>query len=337
MDFIRNKEVKRQIVVSSILILFWGGIGIIVDSKAVWIVLSAIISSSAVSLFFTYQRYKKIADFSLHIDRLLHGDETISFGQFQEGELSVLHDEISKMTRRLIEQAEALKMEKGNLANALADISHQLKTPLTSLNILNASLCNEELTDEERYELIRKQTMLLSRMEWLIATLLKISKLDAGTITLKPQAVYLKDVVEKAIRPLEIAAELKMQTITQVIPAELKLALDADWTAEALGNVIKNCIEHSPESSSIEIKAIERPLLTQIIMEQVFGKRIYRIYLTDFIKEVALQSVMPVWGWLWQKQSSSIRAASSRRKTGSQAVQNLKSAFIGGLLNAAPF
>ena len=151
MDFIRNKEVKRQIVVSSILILFWGGIGIIVDSKAVWIVLSAIISSSAVSLFFTYQRYKKIADFSLHIDRLLHGDEKISFGQFQEGELSVLHDEISKMTRRLIEQAEALKMEKGNLANALADISHQLKTPLTSLNILNASLCNEKMTDEERY------------------------------------------------------------------------------------------------------------------------------------------------------------------------------------------
>ena len=84
MDFIRNKEVKRQIVVSSILILFWGGIGIIVDSKAVWIVLSAIISSSAVSLFFTYQRYKKIADFSLHIDRLLHGDEKISFGRFKK-------------------------------------------------------------------------------------------------------------------------------------------------------------------------------------------------------------------------------------------------------------
>ena len=203
----------------------------------------------------------------MHIDRLLHGDETISFGQFQEGELSVLHDEISKMTRRLIEQAEVLKMEKGNLANVLADISHQLKTPLTSLNILNTSLCNEELTDEERYELIRRQTMLLSRMEWLIATLLKISKLDAGTITLKPQEVYLKDLVEKAIRPLEIAAELKMQTITQVIPAELRLTLDADWTAEALGNVIKNCIEHSPEGSTIEIKAIERPLLTQIIIE----------------------------------------------------------------------
>lgn len=203
MEFIRNSEVKRQIVVSSILTLFWCGISIIVDSKAVWIVLSAIISSSAVSLFFTYQRYKKIADLSLYIDRLLHGDETISFEQFQEGELSVLHDEISKMTRRLIEQAEALKIEKGNLADALADISHQLKTPLTSLNILNASLCNEELTEEERYELIRKQAMLLSKMEWLIATLLKISKLDAGTITLKLQEVYLKDVVEKAIRPLE--------------------------------------------------------------------------------------------------------------------------------------
>ena len=139
--------------------------------------------------------------------------------------------------------------------------------PLTSLNILNASLCNEELTEEERYELIRKQAMLLSKMEWLIATLLKISKLDAGTITLKLQEVYLKDVVEKAIRPLEIAAELKMQTIKKEVPAELKLTLDVEWTAEALGNVIKNCIEHSPEGGSIEIKAIERPLLTQVIIE----------------------------------------------------------------------
>lgn len=78
------KKLKRQIVVSSILILFWGGIGIIVDSKAVWIVLSAIISSSAVSLFFTYQRYKKIADFSLHIDRLLHGDEKFLLGSFKK-------------------------------------------------------------------------------------------------------------------------------------------------------------------------------------------------------------------------------------------------------------
>ena len=122
MDFIRNKEVKRQIVVNGLLALFWCCICFIVDSKSLWIVLAAIVSVSMVSLFFTYQRYRKIAELSLLIDKLLHGDETISFGQFQEGELSVLHDEISKMTRRLIEQAEALKMEKGNLANALADI-----------------------------------------------------------------------------------------------------------------------------------------------------------------------------------------------------------------------
>lgn len=188
---------------------------------------------------------------------------------------------------------------------------------MTSLNILNASLCNEELTEEERYELIRKQAMLLSKMEWLIATLLKISKLDAGTITLKLQEVYLKDVVEKAIRPLEIAAELKMQTIKKEVPAELKLTLDVEWTAEALGNVIKNCIEHSPEGGSIEIKAIERPLLTQVIIEDNgagFQEKIYPIYLTDFIKEMVQRLAMPVWGWLWQKQSSIIRAASSGRK-----------------------
>ena len=161
------------------------------------------------------------------------------------------------------------------MANALADISHQLKTPLTSLNILNASLCNEELTDEERYE--NTQTMLLSRMEWLIATLLKISKLDAGTITLKPQAVYLKDVVEKAIRPLEIAAELKCRQSTQVIPAELKLSLDTDWTAEALGNVIKNCIEHSPEGQHYRNQGNRKTSFDtdhyRGIAEQVFRKK----------------------------------------------------------------
>lgn len=267
MDFIRNKEVSKQIVITSGITLFWCCICMIADSKTAWIVLVALISSNVIYIYFTYQRYKKIAELSLDIDKLLHGNETISFEKFREGELSVLEDEISKMTKRLTLQAEALKMEKGNLTDALADISHQLKTPLTSLNILNASLCNEELTDEERYELIRKQTMLLSRMEWLIATLLKISKLDAGTITLTPREVRIKDVVEKATRPLEIAAELKMHTIKQEISEELQLTLDADWIAEALGNVIKNCIEHSPEGSSIEIRAIERPLLTQIIIE----------------------------------------------------------------------
>ena len=85
MDFIRNKEVKRQIVVNGLLALFWCCICFIVDSKSLWIVLAAIVSVSMVSLFFTYQRYRKIAELSLLIDKLLHGDETISFGQFQEG------------------------------------------------------------------------------------------------------------------------------------------------------------------------------------------------------------------------------------------------------------
>ena len=129
---------------------------------------------------------------------------------------------------------------------------------MTSLNILNASLCNEELTDEERYELIREQTMLLSRMEWLIATLLKISKLDAGTITLKATGGILKRCGRKSNSSSGDCGRIKNADNHARIPAELKLSLDTDWTAEALGNVIKNCIEHSPEGSTIEIKAIEK-------------------------------------------------------------------------------
>lgn len=196
------------------------------------------------------------------------------------------------------------------------------------------------MIDEERYELIRKQAMLLSRMEWLIATLLKISKLDAGTITLKPQEICLKDVVEKAIRPLEIAAELKMQTITQVIPAELKLTLDTDWTAEALGNVIKNCIEHSPEGSTIEIKAIERPLLTQIIIEDNgtgFQEKDIPHLFDRFYQGSGSTIGNAGLGLALAKTIIVNQGGVIQAKTGSQAVQNLKSAFIGGLLNVAPF
>jgi signal transduction histidine kinase len=266
MDFLRNKEVKRQILICVALTAIWVLIGCLFGSLYGLLMFGASFSVSIISVIFTYRRYQKIAELSADIDRLLHGDENISFQKYKEGELYVLQDELSKMTVRLLEQAQDLKKEKRYLADALANISHQLKTPLTSLNILNCSLANENLSNEKRLELVQEQVMLLSRMEWLIATLLKISRFDAGVITLECCEASVNDIVTLAIRPLEISAELKEMTIVVDIPENAKVDVDLEWTAQAVGNILKNCIEHTPIGGKIEITAHIRPLLTEIII-----------------------------------------------------------------------
>lgn len=178
----------------------------------------------------------------------------------------MLQDELSKMTVRLLEQAKALKKEKTYLADALADISHQLKTPLTSLNILSASLSKEQVSKEQRLTLVQEQVMLLSRMEWLITTLLKISRFDAGAISMDFRNVFVNDIVTQALRPLEISAELKEQAIVVDIPDNAAISADLEWTVQAIGNILKNCIEHTPIGGKIEIVAHSRPLLMELVI-----------------------------------------------------------------------
>ena len=266
MDFLRNKEVKCQLTVCVVMSAMWGFVGCLIAGRHGLLVIAACLSLCIASLIFTYRRYQKIAEISTDIDRLLHGNETVSFQKYHEGELYVLQDELSKMTVRLLEQAEALKKEKSYLADALADISHQLKTPLTSLNILSASLSREQVSGKQRLELVQEQVMLLSRMEWLIATLLKISRFDAGAIPMDFQNVSVNDIVTQALRPLEISAELKDQTIVVDIPDGAAVSADMEWTVQAVGNILKNCIEHTLVGGKIEIVTHSRPLLMELVI-----------------------------------------------------------------------
>ena len=114
--------------------------------------------------------------------------------------------------------------------------------------------------------------MLLSRMEWLIATLLKISRLDAGAISMDFQNVFVNDIVTQALSPLEISAELKEQSIVVDIPDHTVIRADLEWTVQAVSNILKNCIEHTPIGGKIEIVTHSRPLLTElVIMDNGFG------------------------------------------------------------------
>ena len=135
-------------------------------------------------------RILKLLRLSADVDRILHGNDiNLSLNKYHEGELAILQSEIHKMTLRLREQRQQLEDDKCYLANALADISHQVRTPLTSINLLVDLLSEPDITDERRMKLTHELMTLLSRIDWLITTLLKISKLGSP-FSLMPEKFY---------------------------------------------------------------------------------------------------------------------------------------------------
>ena len=213
----------------------------------------------------TYRRYRRIAALAENINQILHGDSSMDFDHYSEGELSILHSEIRKMTVRLREQRQKLTREKVYLADSLADISHQIRTPLTSINLLVGLLSEPRLTDERRQQLTHELYGLLSRIDWLITALLKISRLDAGTVQFKQETVRLETLLEKACSPLLIPIELRGQEL--ILRAEGNFYGDPAWTSEAVGNIVKNCMEHTPDGGKIEIEAAENALYSEIVIK----------------------------------------------------------------------
>lgn len=176
-----------------------------------------------------------------------------------------LRNELYKLTVFLKEKADGAIAQKGMLANAMADISHQLKTPLTSATVLMDNLSeNMDMDEETRQRFMREVTRQLTGMSWLITTLLKLSKLDAGMVELERSQTVVAELIEEVLQRLEIAAEWREITFSIDFPEEISLSIDRKWTEEALLNLIKNAIEHSPKGGVVEISGEENEVYTQI-------------------------------------------------------------------------
>lgn len=211
------------------------------------------------------RRYRAIARLSSSIDRILHGQDEILFTDSREGELAILTSEVTKMTVRLREQTDALAADKVRLTDAIADISHQLRTPLTSMNLTVSLLSEDGLSDERRLRLTRDLSRSLRRIDWLIDALLKISKIDAGTVGFRSERVSVAELIRRAAAPLMIPMELRGQEIRVHADSE-EYTGDMQWSVEAIGNILKNCVEHTPEGGSIEISSTENALFTEIVI-----------------------------------------------------------------------
>lgn len=265
MKFLRNPEVKKSLIWHGIISAIAAVAAFVWDERFGVFVLSLCAVFTAVHCITTYRRYKCIYNLSADIDRILHGDdENISLNRYAEGELGILQSEIHKMTVRLREQKQQLVNDKVYLADSIADISHQIRTPLTSINLLVHRLSESGLSEEKRIKLSHELMSLLSRIDWLITALLKISKLDAGTVQFKKENVTLSELINKTAEPLLVPIELRNQNLS--INAEGGFSGDVSWTQEALGNILKNCMEHTPSEGVLQITANENALFSEIVI-----------------------------------------------------------------------
>lgn len=215
-----------------------------------------------------YRRYHiqrlELRRLNEEIDQILHGNTYLELSRFREGDINVLRDEIYKMTVRLREQTERLSADKRDLADALADISHQIRTPLTALNLMNARLSGSGLTERERQRICMDMRKMLGRIEWLVTSLLKMSKLEAGAISFKIEEIHMSELADAALEPFRISAEIRDIQIIASGEENTVFCGDRAWTLEAVGNVMKNCMEYTPEGGRILVEWSENPLFVQL-------------------------------------------------------------------------
>lgn len=262
MGLMRNKEVKRMLYAVLLITLASTAAAYAFSLAAAVVAGAACLLLGAVFLLFTRRRYRLLARLGDYLKRVNNGEYPLELPDNDEGELSILKSEIYKVTVSLREQNERLKQDKLRLADALSDISHQFKTPLTSMSVMTDLLSEGKLNESRRAEFTAQLPAQLERLTWLTDALLKLSKLDAEAVSFKLRLVPLKELIGKACGSLLIPMELKEQTLT--IKEEGSIFCDLNWTAEALSNILKNCMEHTPAGGEIRILASENVLFTEI-------------------------------------------------------------------------
>lgn len=221
------------------------------------IILLITTSVSLLIVFILYERKqdKEIDKITKYLEAINDKNYTLKIDENSEEELSILKNELYKVTVMLRENASNTLKDKINLKRALEDISHQLKTPLTSiLIILDNLIDNPEMDYRTRVEFLHDLKRETTRIQSLIQSILKLSKFDSNTVQFIKQDIYLKQIIDEAIKNTGSLADLKNIKINVEGNKKIKLNCDLLWQIEAITNILKNCIEHSKENTQIDIK-----------------------------------------------------------------------------------
>jgi signal transduction histidine kinase len=263
---LRNREVQ-------ILLLVMGSISLTAVVIAAFIspvtaafvtILSFLLTGT--SFVLTKWRYRELEKLSLYLREISNGNDSLDIRDNQEGELSILKNDIYKVTLMLSEHRSLLNRDKIQLTDAISDISHQLKTPLTSMTVMADLLSAPDLPPAKRTEFTRHIRIQLERIDWLVSSLLKLSKMDAKTIQFKKDRIPVKNLIQKALEPVMIPMDIKGQTVSVTGGDDVSFVGDFNWTVEAVINILKNGVEHTPEGGAITITFSENALFTEIVI-----------------------------------------------------------------------
>lgn len=225
---------------------------------------------TVIFIILTNRRYHALAKMAANLDRVLAGERDIRLRDMSEGELAILSSEIDKVIARLNLTVDELQAEKLALSDALADISHQLKTPLTSIAI-STELIRDRLSargdSEDLVERLRLIQTLQARVEDLVAALLKLARIDAGVIKLVCGDVDARELVRKSFEPLAIAFDIADVRFSADVQDGASYEGDLTWSVEALENILKNCMEHTPAGGCVSVRVTEDVLACRIRIE----------------------------------------------------------------------
>lgn len=226
---LRNPELRRALLLGGLVTLLASAAAALLSGwRAACVTLALGVVLLGLYTVELCRRYRAMARLAADIDAVLHGSGDIHLADYGEGEVSLLRSEVRKMTLRLREQSAQLEKEKLQLADAMADISHQMRTPLTAVNLLLTSLAGH--VDEESRGDVRALRRQVARMDWLVESLLKLAKLDAGTARFCPETIPLSALLARAAEPFAIGMELRGQQLQ--VEASGNVRCDPAWTAE---------------------------------------------------------------------------------------------------------
>ena len=270
---LRNREIRRALI-ACLLITALGTVATyLVTRTSLFTAICTLATGLIVTVIFmilTDRRYRALAKMAANLDRVLAGERDIRLRDMSEGELAILSSEIDKVIARLNLTVGELQAEKLALSDALADISHQLKTPLTSIAI-STELIRDRLSargdSEDLVERLRLIQTLQARVEDLVSALLKLARIDAGVIKLVCGDVDARELVRKSFEPLAIAFDIADVRFSADVQDGASYEGDLTWSVEALENILKNCMEHTPAGGCVSVRATEDVLACRIRIE----------------------------------------------------------------------
>lgn len=274
-NFERHKFIRNYWLIAIIMLLAAGGFIVVCWGKADWraVGLFGILLAGTTALFiFCYSRlhavYRDVETISESMNDIIEHGEEPPEEVYREGTVGILYSNYYKMVRALQDSRNREKDEKIFLRDIISDISHQLKTPLASLNIFLELLMEDKVQEpEKKTQILREAENQLSRMEWMVLSMLKLARIEAGAIQFRRSEMKVLPILTEAADSVRLLTQKKNQSITIDCPKDVVMSCDGDWLVEAIINLLKNASDYSEENTAIRVELEETKVYHRIYVK----------------------------------------------------------------------